>query len=251
MIHIDGLKILILIKQKNGSINRNDITNKFIDQCSFKDKINRKLTHIFNYEKYSCPFKRGPNYYFLKNNGLQNQAVMYVQNDLTSNPQVFIDPNTLSEDGITALKTQSFSESGKYFTYGVTQGGSDWETISVRNTETMQNLEDKLEWIKFTSISWTHDDIGFFYQKYPKPEFIDSTESGKAGSENNSNVNHKVYYHRLGTDQDQDVLIYELLNQPKWTFGTEISNDGSYLLLGIREGCSPEHKLYYAKLDNF
>ncbi|KRX10336.1 hypothetical protein PPERSA_02753 [Pseudocohnilembus persalinus] len=231
--------------------NQNILTDGYLSQYEHREKLVSKLNEIYNYEKYMPLFKRGDNYYFKKNDGLQNQYVLYTQKSLHDTPEVFIDPNTLSEDGTTYLGVSSFSNDGKLFAYGLKKGGSDWTTIYVKNVETKQQLADKLEFVKFSSYSWTHDNKGFFYNTYPKPKNIDSTEGDKAGTETDSNLNQKVMYHVVGTHQSEDILIYENPSDPEKTYSHEISNDGKYLILYTNDGCSTSNKFYYASLENF
>jgi len=226
---------------------QNKVTAEYLNKCTFKDKLNDQLTKMYNYPKYSVPTKRGDFYYFSKNTGLQNQSVMYVQDTLTSEPRVFLDPNLLSEDGTVALESTAFSESGKLFAYGLSRSGSDWVTVYVRDTTTGKDLEDKLEWVKFSDFSWTHDNAGFFYNRYPKPFQLSSSDQ-KAGSEVDSNKNQKVYYHRIGTSQEDDILVYADNTNPDLMFGYQVTHNGSYLLFYPQEGCKEEHELWFVSL---
>jgi prolyl oligopeptidase len=227
---------------------QNETFQGFIQKSPDREKLKNCLTELYNYPKRGCPFKRGDYYYYYRNDGLQNQYVLYQQESLEAEARVFLDPNLLESDGTAALGVTSFAESGKYFAYGVKRSGSDWQTIHIKNALTGENLTDQIDWVKFSSIAWTHDDRGFFYARYPKPS---SVGKEAAGSEIDVNLNHQVYYHRLGTSQDSDVLIYNTPDEPKWMFGVEVTTDGRYLILTISKSTAPINKLYYVDLTNF
>jgi prolyl oligopeptidase len=227
------------------------LTSKYIDSAlTVRKDVAQRMTELYNYPKYGCPAKHGNKYYFAKNDGLQNQYVTFVQDTLTSEPQEFFNPNKLSEDGTISKTTSSFSESGDYYAYGLSKSGSDWNTFHVKTCDPSHpmanSLTESLEWVKFSGISWTHDDKGFFYSRYPAQK-----EDLDRGTETTSLANHSLYYHYIGTKQDQDVLIYNMPDQPKWNVGGEVTNDGKYLCITISQDCNPEHLFYYYKLDNF
>lgn len=168
---------------------------------------------------------------------------MYVQDNLDAEPTVFLDPNTFSEDGTVALRGYSFSEDGEFLAYGTSASGSDWVEIRFLRVDGAVLLEDRLERVKFTCMSWTHDGKGLFYNSYPEQE-------GKSdGTETSTNLHQKLYYHVLGTPQSQDVLCAEFPDEPKWMSGVEVSDDGRYVLLSIREGCDPVNRLWYCDLN--
>jgi len=234
---------------------QNSITNEFLD-CEVRLKFRDRLTELYNYPKYSCPFKRGSRYFYYKNNGLQNQSVLYMQDSLDGEPEEFLDPNVLSDDGTASLGVTAFAEAGDYFAYGIARSGSDWQTIFVKDVATKKDLSDELKWVKFSSIAWTHDGKGFFYARYPQPSSIsdssgDSPSAPKAGSEVDSNVDQQVYYHHLGTKQEEDILIHHTPEDPKLLFGVEVTDDGAYLLISTYQGTAPVNKFYYASLANF
>ncbi|XP_052096936.1 prolyl endopeptidase-like [Mytilus californianus] len=221
---------------------QNDISRPLLDQCPVKEKLKNRITEMWDYPKYSCPYKRGDHYYYYFNTGLQNQSVLYVQDTLESEPRVFLDPNKLSEDGTISLRNTAFTENGEYFAYGLSKSGSDWVTIQFKKAPSGEDLPDILENVKFTSLAWTHDNKGLFYNQYLKQE-------GKSdGTETTSNVNQKLFYHRLGDDQSKDVLVAEFPDNPKWMMGAEVSDCGDYLVLAISEGCDPVNRLYYTNL---
>lgn len=207
----------------------NKITQHYLSAIPFYDKVKIRLEEMWNYAKYSSPFKEGEWYYFYKNDGLQNQSVLYRQKGLNGTPEVFIDPNTMSKDGTAAIETPSFSKNKKYAVYLEAQAGSDWQVAHVMNVADKQLLKDEVNYIKFSGTSWKGDD-GFYYSRYPKPD-----ETSKLTTQNQ---NHKVYYHKLGTPQSEDVLIYEDKEHPLRTIGARLSEDEHFLILGKSEGTS-------------
>jgi len=213
---------------------QNKITDDFLAQIPYKQKIFDRLMEVYNYEKRSMPSKRGGKYLFYKNDGLQNQYVLYIQDSPESEAKVFLDPNTLSEDGTVALADASMSKDGKYFAYASAKSGSDWNEIYVMETETGKLLDDHIEWVKFSGISWYKD--GFYYSSYDKPE------EGKELSV--ANTNQKVYYHKIGTDQAEDVLIYKDETVPTHGFGAVVSEDERFLIISEWEGTSGNMLLF-------
>lgn len=223
---------------------QNAVTEPFLEKCAAKQQIYDSIKEMWDYPKYGCPKKRGDKYYYFYNTGLQNQSVLYVQDNLDAEAKPFLDPNQLSDDGTVAINSYEFSEDGKLFAYGLSHKGSDWVAIKFRDCSTGEDLPDVLERVKFTSIAWTHDNKGIFYNCYPEHE-------GKSvGTETSSNVDQKLYYHLLGTTQSADVLCAEWPDNPKWMTGVEVSDCGRYLVYMIRQGCDPVNRLYYCDLEN-
>lgn len=220
---------------------QNELTFGYLKSLSHREAIVKRLTELWNYEKISAPFKRGSWYYFWKNDGLQNQSVLYRQKNLTSEAEIVIDPNTWSSDGTLALGSVSFSEDGIYVAYSVADGGSDWRTWKVMNLENGQVLLDAIRWVKFSNVSWTKDGRGFFYSRYPKPKKEDAFQS--------LNKNHRVFYHRVGTAQSRDVLVYERPDFPDWGFQTSVSEDGKYLIITIWRGTDDRYRILYRDLS--
>ncbi|XP_055907432.1 prolyl endopeptidase [Eupeodes corollae] len=221
---------------------QNKISQPFLENCEQWQKINTKLTKLWNYPKYGIPAKHGDFYYFHKNSGLQNQSVLYQQETLSSEPKVFLDPNALSADGTIALSQTSFSDDGKYFAYGLSESGSDWIKIKTRDVATCKDFDEVLEKVKFSSIAWTKDNKGFFYGRYPD-------QAGKTdGSETQQNENQKLYYHRIGEPQEKDVLCAEFPEQPSWRIGSGVTDCGKYVILSIVKDCR-DNILYYADLE--
>lgn len=199
----------------------NKVTNEYLAQIPFRNQLLERLTNLANYEKIGAPFKKHGKYYFYKNDGLQNQSVLYVQDSLEGEPRVFLDPNKLSDDGTVALTGLSFSHDGKYAAYTISRSGSDWTEIYVLDTATGQLLDDHIEWAKFTGAAWQGD--GFYYSAYDAPV------KGKEFS--NVNENHKVYYHKIGTPQTEDKLIYQNPAYPKRFYYTGTSEDERILFV--------------------
>ncbi|EGD73351.1 prolyl endopeptidase [Salpingoeca rosetta] len=221
---------------------QNDISSPFID-TPFRKVFLDRLKEVFDFPKHGCPFRRGTKYYYFFNTGLQNQAILYQKDSLDGEPRVFLDPNELSEDGTTAITGIRFSKNDQYMAYNLSKAGSDWSSIKVRDTETGKDLDDELEWVKFSSVAWTHDNEGFFYNRYNKP----NKENVDAGTETDTNVDQKLYYHRLHTPQSEDVLCYETPDHPKWMIHASVTEDGKYFLLYISEGCKPANRVYVAE----
>jgi prolyl oligopeptidase len=207
----------------------NAVTSDYLSKIPYRDKIKKRLEELWNYPKYGAPFRKGDYYYFYKNDGLQNQSVLYRQKTLSGKPEVFIDPNKLSKEGIAALNGISFSKSGKYFAYFISMAGSDWVIGRVMETATKKILADEIKWSKFGGADWNGDD-GFYYSGYDKPD-----ENSKMVKQNDFN---KVFYHKMGTDQSTDKLIYEDKDHPLRYFGAGLTEDGRFLLLSISAGTS-------------
>ncbi|KAJ3137430.1 hypothetical protein HK100_000643 [Physocladia obscura] len=221
---------------------QNSMFQNFIKTNTVRNKLEAKLTDMFNYERYGVPFKKGNNYYYFHNSGLQPQSVLYTQKTVDDNAS----PNILSTDGTISLGTYNFSESGKFFGYALSASGSDWLNIHVREVGLDKDLEETpLKWAKFTSIEFTHDERGFFYNRYPAP----SVSQDKAGTETDSSENQMVYYHRIGTSQDDDILIYKDAEHPTQMFSVSVSDCGRYLILNVSENCDPKNLVYFADLE--
>ncbi|KAF1415053.1 Prolyl endopeptidase, partial [Spheniscus mendiculus] len=222
---------------------QNKLTVPFLEQCPVRGLFKERMTELYDYPKYSCHFKKGKRYFHFYNTGLQNQRVLYVQDSLDADAKVFLDPNKLSDDGTVALRGYAFSEDGEYFAYGLSSSGSDWVTIKFMKVEGPEDLPDTLERVKFSCMAWTHDGKGMFYNCYPK-------QDGKSdGTETSTNLHQKLHYHVLGTNQSEDILCAEFPDEPKWMGGAEVSDDGRYVLLSIREGCDPVNRLWYCDLQ--
>lgn len=200
---------------------QNEITNNYLEHIPFRQDLLKRLTELANYERISAPFKKHGKYYFYKNDGLQNQSVLYVQDALNSEARVFLDPNKLSDDGTVALTSLSFSNNGKYAVYTISRSGSDWREIYVMDVATGSLLDDHITWAKFTDAAWQGD--GFYYSAYDAPS------KGKEFS--NVNEHHKIYYHKLGEPQQNDRLVYENKAYPKRFYTAQVSEDERVLFI--------------------
>ena len=214
---------------------QNKVTFDFLTSIPQRATIQQRMTELWNYEKIGAPFKRGGRYYFFRNDGLQNQSVLFRQNTLTSEPSILLDPNSWSADGTIALSGSAFSDDGRYVAYGVQDAGSDWNTWKIMEIESGKILDDELKWVKFSGAVWTPDSQGFFYARYPQPE------EGAAFQSLNTNM--KVYYHRVGSPQSSDVLVYERPDHPEWGFQLSVSEDGHYLIITVWVGTDDRFRI--------
>uniref|UniRef100_A0A0E0FF36 prolyl oligopeptidase n=2 Tax=Oryza nivara TaxID=4536 RepID=A0A0E0FF36_ORYNI len=221
-----------------------ELAESVLAGCFDRENLRHEVTRLFDHPRHGAPFRRGDKYFYFHNSGLQAQSVLYMQDSLDGEAEVLLDPNALSKDGTVALSTYSVSKDGKYIAYGLSESGSDWVTICVMNIADKQTLSDKLSWVKFSSISWTHDGKGFFYGRYPAPREVELD----AGTETNINLNHEIYYHVVGSDQSKDILCWKDPEHPKYSFGASVTEDGKYIILGTYEGCDPVNKLYYCEI---
>ena len=220
----------------------NKITFAYLESIPEREFLRERLTQLWNYERYGVPSKEGDLYVYSKNDGLQNQSVIYMQASLDGEPEVLIDPNKFSEDGTVSLRDRSFSEDGSMLAYSISRSGSDWREYFVRDMKTGEDLDDHLVWVKFTRASWTHDNVGFFYSRFPTPEEGEAIEG--------ENVNQKIYYHRVGTPQAEDQLIYEISEHPRWRSSAFVTDDGRYLVFSIRQGAVRNNRISYRDLGD-
>jgi prolyl oligopeptidase len=221
---------------------QNQVTFGFLNDIPIRETLKQRITQLWNYEKYSIPYKRGDRYFYYKNDGLQNQSVLYTLPTLDAEPRVLLDPNTLSADGTVALSGLSISEDARLMAYGLSTAGSDWQEWRVRDVETGEDLADHLQWIKFSGASWTHDGQGFFYSRYAEPNEATKLED--------SNYFQKLYYHRLGTAQSEDILIYERPDEKEWGFAGGVTEDGRYLIISVWKGSQPKNMVFYKDLSS-
>ncbi|MGB5961091.1 MAG: prolyl oligopeptidase family serine peptidase [Coleofasciculaceae cyanobacterium] len=220
---------------------QNQITFDYLAKIEVRESIKQRLTKLWNYEKYGSPFKEGSRYFYFKNDGLQNQSVLYTLTSLDAEPTVLLNPNTLSEDGTIALSGLSISNDGKLMAYSLSTSGSDWNEWKVRDVETAKDLPDQISWVKFSGASWTHDNQGFFYSRYDEPKEATKLED--------ANYYQKLYYHKLGTSQAEDKLIYERPDQKEWMFGAGVTEDGRYLIISVSRGTDPKNLVFYQNLQ--
>ncbi|HLB55031.1 MAG TPA: prolyl oligopeptidase family serine peptidase [Gemmatimonadales bacterium] len=205
---------------------QNTVTFGYLEKIPFRKQLRARLEALYNYPRYGTPSRTGPYYTFSKNDGLQNQSVLYIQSGIDGKPEVLIDPNALSKDGTVRLGAARLSRDGKYFGYGLSSGGSDWQEFFVMETAPRKPLPDRIRWVKVSGLSWYQN--GFFYSRYPAPADTTKALSG-------SNENHRVYYHRLGTPQEQDELVFEDPGHPKRFHTVWVTDDQRYLLLTISD----------------
>jgi prolyl oligopeptidase len=220
---------------------QNKVTFAFLQGIPERKRIQERITELWNYERYGVPFKEGGRYFYTRNDGLQNQSVLYVAETLDAEPRVLLDPNKLSEDGTVALATYAISDDGKHIAYGLASAGSDWMEFRVRSIDTGDDLKDHLRWVKFSGASWAKDGSGFFYSRYDEP---------KGGKLAEANYFHKLYFHRLGTPQSEDILIYERKDEPEWGFGGGVTDDGRYLVVHVWQGTHRENRIFYKDLQD-
>lgn len=218
----------------------NKVTFDYLGSIPEREAIQKRLTQLWDYEKFGTPFKQGGRYFFYRNDGLQNQSVLYWTPSLSAEPRLLLDPNTLSEDGTVALAGTTVSEDGKHLAYGLQAAGSDWAEWHVRNIDTGKDLDDKLEWIKFSRPQWDKKSTGFYYGRYPKP--------AEGASLTDANFDQKVYFHKLGAPQSEDTLVFETPENPKWSSGASVSEDGRYLLVEVSKGTGPVNQVHFQAL---
>lgn len=219
---------------------QNQVTFPYLKAIPAREQIKQRLTNLWNYERYGIPFKEGTRYFYFKNDGLQNQSVLYVLDSPDAEPRVLLDPNLLSSDGTVALTATSISDDGNLMAYGISISGSDWQQWKVLDVETGENLPDEINWVKFSGVSWTKDGQGFFYSRYDEPDDKTKLEA--------VNYYQKLYYHRLSIPQSEDVLIYHRPDQKEWGFSGYVTEDGNYLIISVWLGTDPRNLLFYRDL---
>lgn len=218
----------------------NELTFAYLRDIPQRKQIENRLTELWDYAKYSVPFHKGDRYFWFKNDGLQNQSVLYTADSYDGTPRVLLDPNKLSEDGTVALNGIFTSDNGDLLVYGVSDGGSDWVKFRIRDIRTGNDFPETIEWVKFSGASWTNDNDGFYYSRYDEP----------AGNElTSANYYQKVYYHKLGTEQSEDRLIYQRKDEKEWGFAANVTEDGDYLILSVWQGTDPRNRVFYKALN--
>lgn len=217
---------------------QNKVTFDYLSKIPFREDFKNRLTELFNYERQSAPFKKGKYYFYFKNDGLQNQSVLYITDDVKKPGKVLLDPNTFSEDGTVSLSVFNVSPDGNFLAYAISKSGSDWNEIYFKDINTGKILNDTLKWVKFSGIAWFND--GIFYSGYEPP---------KKGQElSQSNTFHKLYYHRLGNKQNQDVVVFENPNEPKQNVYAYTTSDNRILCISLSKAGELGNALYYMDL---
>lgn len=214
---------------------QNKVTDNYLEEISYRPDIYARLKELWDYPKVTAPSKKGGHYFFYKNDGLQNQSVLYMQKDFKDDPVVLLDPNKFSEDGTVSLGAAILSKDAKYLAYSISEAGSDWRTIKVMDVATKKTLSDELKWVKFSGLAWKGD--GFYYSRYEKPEASEALTS--------ANEYHKVYFHKIGDPQSKDRLVHEDKSRPKRNFGLSTTEDERFLILSATEGAGGKNLLYF------
>lgn len=214
---------------------QNALTMGYLAGLPQRDRFRRRLRELWNHERFSLPVLRGEWSFHEYNDGLRNQAVLRVEGPGAPEPRVLIDPNTLSSDGTVSLTVVEPSPDGALVGYGVASGGSDWQEFRVRDVATGQDLPDRIRWVKFSGMAWTKDGKGFFYSRYPEPSGGELVEANRDMS---------LHYHRLGTPQEEDPVVYRRPDHPEWGFGSQVSEDGRWLLITVWHGTDPRNRLF-------
>jgi prolyl oligopeptidase len=219
---------------------QNKVTQAYLAQIPEREAIRQRLTTLWNYERYSVPVKEGGRYFYSRNDGLQNQAVLYTMKTLADTPRVLLDPNTLAADGTVALAGTAISPDGKLLAYGTAASGSDWNEWKVRDIDSGKDLDDHIKWVKFSRTSWTRDGKGFFYSRYDEPK-----EATKLAD---VNYFQKVFYHKVGTPQAADTLVYDRPDEKEWGFGANVTDDGRYLVITATKGTAHKYRIFIKDL---
>jgi prolyl oligopeptidase len=218
---------------------QNEVTFAYLGKLDKRKELTARLTELWNYPKYDVPFKEGGKYFYFYNTGLQNQSVLFVQNSANGDARTLLDANKLATDGTVALNTWAASPDGRFLAYATASSGSDWSEIFVRDVNTGKDLGDRVRWVKFSGISWVKDGGGFFYSRYPTPD-----AKGRLLAENKDQA---LYYHKIGTPQAQDRLVFKPANR-SWFVNGDVTEDRRYLMLSISESTDPTNRLYYIDL---
>lgn len=221
---------------------QNRLTYAHLEQIAARGPIRKTLTELWNYARQAAPFKKGGRYFQQRNTGLQNQDVLYTFENFTAEPRILLDPNTLSEDGTVALTAWTVSKDGRLLAYAVSASGSDWVTWRVRDVQTGADLPDLIQWSKFSGAAWLPDSTGFYYSRYDQPQEGQAYEGINQGQ--------RLYFHRVGSPQSEDVLVYERPDQPGWGFSPTVTDDGRYLIIHVWQGTDTRNLVFYQDLSS-
>jgi len=216
---------------------QNELVRAHLEPLPMRARMLSRLRELWNFERFGLPSERGGRWFMTRNDGLQNQSVLYVADSADGRGErVLLDPNSLSKDGTVALNGTALSDDGRYLAYGTSDGGSDWTVWRVRDVASGADLDEVLRWVKFSSASWTKDGEGFFYSRYDAPA---------TGAELQAvNRDQKLWFHAVGTPQSQDVLVYARPDHPEWSFGGTVTDDGRWLVISVGEGTDPRNRLF-------
>jgi len=214
---------------------QNEVSSAYLAALPGRDAIRARMTQMYDYERFGVPEKAGDFYFYTRNNGLQNQSVLYVREGLNGAPRVLIDPNAWSQDGATALAEWDPSADGRHLLYSVQDGGTDWRTVRVLDVATGQPTQDEVRWVKFSNLDWAKDGSGFFYSRFPEP--------AQGAQFQSLNENHVIYFHRLGTPQSEDRLVYATPDRPRLSHNAEVSEDGNWLIVSSNEGTDARYEI--------
>lgn len=219
----------------------NKITFAFLEKIPQRERLRQRLTELWNYEKFGVPSQRGGRYFYTRNDGLQNQSVLYWAPSLEAEPKLLLDPNTLSAEGTVAVSGTAVSDNGKRLAYGLASAGSDWQEWRVRDVESGEDLKDHLRWVKFSGASWSKDGEGFYYSRYDEPAEGEQLTA--------QNYFQKLYYHKVGTPQADDRLVYERRDEKEWGFHGQATDDGRWLVITVTHGTERKNNLFYLDLQ--
>ena len=220
---------------------QNKVTFGYLSAIPKRAAIKERMTRLFNFERYGVPLQQGGRYFFRKNTGLQNQDLIYVADSLNGEPRVLLDPKSLSSDGTVSVPGFSITDDGRSMAYSVATSGSDWQELRIRDVASGRDLEDRVEWVKFSGIAWLSDGTGFYYSRYDRPK----------DSEKMTRINEfqKLYFHRAGTAQSEDRLVYERRDHPRWGISGGVTDDGRYLGITLTEGTDTKNRFFYQDLQ--
>ena len=214
---------------------QNEVSSRFLAALPARAAFRARMTEMYDYERFGLPEKAGSRYFYTRNDGLQNQSVLYVRDGLDGAPRILIDPNSWSQDGATALAEWDPSEDGAHLLYSVQDGGTDWRTVRVLDVATGQPMSDEVRWVKFSNLDWAKDGSGFYYSRFPEPAAAAQFQS--------TNDNHSIYFHRLGTPQSADRLIYATPDRPQLSNNGQVSEDGNWLIVTSSQGTDARHEI--------
>ena len=217
----------------------NELTQEYLAKVPLREKMQRRLMELINFERYTAPERRGTRYFYSHNSGLQNQNVLYWQEGLEGEPKVLLDPNMFSEDGTVAISSISITDDGMLAAYSIADAGSDWVKWHVRNVTTGKDLADVVEWSKFSGAAWRKDGSGFYYARYDEP----AEDASEAEALKTANYFHKIYFHKLGTPQMEDALVFHRPDDGELNLGAVVTEDGRYLVIHQSKGTSPNNEL--------